>query len=447
MAGTIGPRAFFARRALLPDGRVGRSVTIACDDGRITQVDEGADRDSAEALPGLVIPGLANAHSHAFHRALRARTEAGAGSFWAWREAMYRVAARLEPDSYLRLGRAVYAEMALAGVTAVGEFHYVHHRPSGRPYADPNAMGDAVAEAAAQAGIRITLLDTCYLAGGFGKPLEPAQARFSDGGAAAWAERVSARRGPPHVRLGAALHSVRGVPAGQMGPVVAWAEENRAPLHFHLSEQPAENEACLAATGRTPAALLAEHGALGPGSTAIHATHVTGDDVRALGSSGTTVCLCPTTERSLADGVGPAAALRAAGSQLALGSDSHAVIDLFEEARAVELDERLVTNERGRNRPEELLAAATSEGMRSLGWPSGALAPGMLCDLVAVDLESPRLAGYSDEEAAAHAVFAATGADVTHVVVSGRPVVWERRHLLVEDVGAALRDSIAGVLP
>src|SRR5688500_6062067 len=193
--------------------------------------------------------------------------------------------------------------MTLAGISCDGEFHYVHHGAA--PYAEPNAMGEALIEAAGEAGIRITLLDTCYLASGFdGTPLTGAQERFSDGDAHAWAERASALRDAPHARIGAAIHSVRAVPADQLASVAEWARERGAPLHAHLSEQRAENEACLAAHGRTPAELLDDHGALGAGSCMVHATHLTEEDIRRLG--GTTVCMCATTERDLADGIGPA---------------------------------------------------------------------------------------------------------------------------------------------
>jgi formiminoglutamate deiminase len=248
------------------------------------------------------------------------------------------------------------------------------------------------------------------------------------------------------VRVGAAIHSVRAVPPPAMAAVAAWAGARGAPLHLHLSEQPRENQACLAVTGRTPAGLCADTGVLGRGTTAVHATHLTGDDVGLLGGSGTGVCLCPTTERDLADGIGPAARLAAAGAPLCLGSDSHAVVDLFEEARAVELDERLATLRRGQHRPADLLAAATGQGMRAIGWEeAGALEPGRLADLVAVRLDSPRLAGAPAGDLLAAVVFAATAADVSHVVAGGRLLVADGRHTLVDDVPAALAGAIAAV--
>jgi formiminoglutamate deiminase len=442
-----------AERAWLGGDRVAGDVLIETRDDRITAVEPGrAAGPGARRLPGLVLPGLANAHSHAFHRALRGRTQGGRGDFWSWRERMYQVAARLEPDTYHALARATYAEMALAGVTAVGEFHYLHHPPGsvGARYADPNAMGQALAAAAGDAGIRLTLLDTCYLQADVdGSPLEGPQLRFGDGDADRWAGRAdrlagSLGAGPDAVRVGAAVHSVRAVPPPAMAAVAAWAGARGAPLHLHLSEQPRENQACLAVTGRTPAGLCADTGVLGRRTTAIHATHLTGEDVGLLGGSGTGVCLCPTTERDLADGIGPAARLAAAGAPLCLGSDSHAVVDLFEEARAVELDERLATLRRGQHRPADLLAAATGQGMRAIGWEeAGALEPGRLADLVAVRLDSPRLAGAPAGDLLAAVVFAATAADVSHVVAGGRLLVADGRHTLVDDVPAALAGAIA----
>jgi formiminoglutamate deiminase len=440
--------AWHAELAWLGPGRgVAERVLIEVDGERIAAVTEGADPPpEATRLRGITVPGLANGHSHAFHRALRGRTHRQGGDFWSWRELMYRVAGVLDPDRYLELATAAYAEMALAGVTAVGEFHYLHHDPAGRPYADPNAMGEALAEAAGRAGVRLTLIDTCYLRAGLdGRPLAGAQVRFGDGDAGAWAGRAGAFRERPGVRLAAGIHSVRAVDEPAMATVAAWAAERAAPLHLHLSEQPAENQACLAATGRTPAALAEAAGVLGPRTTAVHATHLTDEDIRRLGATRTAVCLCPTTERDLADGVGPASALAAAGSPLCLGSDSNAVVDLFEEARAVELDERLVSGRRGHHDPAGLLAAATGAGMDALGWDAGHLAPGRLADLVTVGLGSVRLAGTRPAEAVDQLVFAATAADVTSVVVSGRQVVGDGRHLLVGDAAGALARAVAAL--
>jgi formiminoglutamate deiminase len=438
-------RTWHADLAWLGGERVAERVTIACLGDRITAVIPDSDPPpNAVRLRGLTLPGLANPHSHALHRALRGRTQTSAGDFWTWRERMYELVERLDPDSYYRLARATYAEMALAGVTAVGEFHYLHHAAGGVPYDEPNAKGDALIRAASDAGIRITLIDACYLWGGLGrKPLSSAQRRFGDATAERWARRVDALAGSPTTRVAAAIHSVRAVDAASMPVVRDWARANGAPLHVHASEQVRENEACLAVTGLTPVGLLAEAGVLGPSSTVIHATHVTDADIATLGSSAAQVCLCPTTARDLGDGVGPARALASAGCSLTVASDMHAVIDPFEEVRALELDERLVTRRRGLHAPAELLGMATVAGMRAIGWDATGIAEGGQADLVAVRMDSARTAGADRSTALAQAVFAASAADVTNVVVAGRPVVVEGRHVSIADVGSELAAAIA----
>jgi formiminoglutamate deiminase len=432
---------YFAQSALLPSG-VASNVVFDVVDGRFAAVEVDQPRadlaDGTVRLPGVVLPGFANAHSHAFHRALRGRTHAG-GSFWTWREAMYAIAGRLDPDSYLALARATYAEMALAGVTSVGEFHYLHHAPDGQAYANPNVMSEALQQAAAEAGIRLTLLDTCYLAGGLTgdghASLDPVQRRFSDGTVEAWAARFGAHTESPTMRIGVAAHSVRAVPRGSLATIAGVAAGR--PRHVHLSEQPAENLAALAHYGCTPTQLLADAGFLAASATAVHATHLTADDIRLLGGSSTTCCFCPTTERDLADGIGPARALLDAGSPLSLGSDQHAVIDLLEEARSLELDERLDSGARGRFSQAQLLHALTAHA--SIGWSeAGRLEVGAAADLVAVRLDSVRTAGSLPDQV----VMSASAADVDTVVVSGQLAVSGGQHRL-GDVTALLGDAIA----
>lgn len=437
-----GAAGYWVPHAWLADGPA-RDVRLVAAGGRWQSVQPGQPPVPGDlVLPGLALPGLANTHSHAFHRALRGRTHDDGGTFWTWRERMYSLARRLEPDSYLALARAVFAEMALAGVTAVGEFHYLHHRPDGGRYAEDNAFGLALIAAAEQAGIRITLLDTCYLAGGLDatgyRPVDEMQRRFCDGTAAAWAERLA--RLPedrPYARIGAAIHSVRAVPVAELAAVIAAAGDR--PLHAHVSEQPAENQAALARFGRTPTRLLAEAGFGGPRHTAVHATHLSPQDIAWYGASRTNVSFCPTTERDLADGIGPASALAEAGAVLTLGSDQHASIDLLAEARALELDERLASLRRGRFSPAQLVQALTGAGHASLGWPdAGVLAAGYRADLVAIRLDTVRTAGTLPGQA----ILAAEAADVDTVLVDGRPVVRAGRHVL-GDVGALLTETIA----
>ena len=430
--------AYWLERAWV-DGAVQDSVRVEITDGAFTAVEVGATPNGADRLAGLTIPGMANCHSHAFHRALRGRTQRERGTFWTWREQMYAVAGRLDPDSYYDLARATYREMLAAGFTSVGEFHYLHHGQDGTPYDDPNAMGVALVEAARDAGIRITLLDACYVAAGIGREPEGVQRRFSDGDAEAWAARVERiETAGADVVVGAAVHSVRAVPRDQMHLVAEWAERHAAPLHVHVSEQVAENVACREAYGETPTGVLEETGVLGERSTAVHATHLTEADIVLLGETRTHACFCPTTERDLADGIGPSRLLHAAGAPLTLGTDSHAVIDAFEEMRAVELDERLSSQERGQWSAAELLDAATATGHRSLGHPTaGRIAVGAPADLVTLDLRSPRTAGTGSTLETA--VFAASAADVVQVVAQGKLVVDRDSH---RDIGVALDHAI-----
>ena len=437
----------FASHALLPSG-LARDVLIEITDGRFTSVTPNAGPLSASAgatrLHGVVAPGFANAHSHAFHRAVRGRTHGAGGTFWTWRKAMYSLASRLDPDNYLALARAVYAEMALAGITTVGEFHYVHHAPGGRRYDDPNAMGHALQQAARDAGIRLTLLDTCYLEGGLGDcghlPLDDLQLRFSDGSVEAWASRVGdidmgSNTGPGMV-AGAAIHSVRAVARADLARVAA-ASAGR-PLHVHLSEQPAENRSAQAYYGRTPTGLLDESGALTPRTTVVHATHLSARDIEVLGTARLTACFCPTTEQDLADGIGPARAIADAGARLSLGSDQNAVIDLIGEVRALESGERLASLRRGRFQPAELLAAATAHD--SLGWGAGAIAPGRRADLACLRTDTVRTAGADP----AQILLAATAADIDSVWVDGMPVVSGGAHRL-GDVAGLLSKAIAAL--
>ncbi len=431
---------YWAAHAWLPSGPAA-SVRLTVEAGRFAEVTARTTRSPGDVvLPGVVLPGLANTHSHAFHRALRGRTHAGSGNFWTWREQMYAVTRRLTPDRYFAVARATYAEMVLAGTTVVGEFHYVHHGPGGVPYEDPNAMGAALAAAAADAGIRLTLLDTCYLAGGLGGeghlPLDEVQRRFGDGSVEAWAERMSARRPEAHVRLGAAIHSVRAVPRDDLKAVAGIVDG--MPLHVHLSEQPAENMACEVFYQRTPAQLLDDTGVLRADLTAVHATHLTAGDIDLLGAAGAQASFCPTTERDLADGIGPARDLADAGVSLSLGSDQQAVIDPFEELRALEMHERLSTNERGRFRPEQLVRVATANGYRSLGWfGGGVLSAGALADLVVVRDDTIRTVGCR----ASQVMYAATAADVDTVMVGGTLVVERGEHLRLGPVAPLFRDA------
>lgn len=443
-------RTYWAPRATLPDG-VRKRVRLRVEDGIITEVTQGVDiEDGDTVLEGLVRPGFANTHSHAFHRALRGRTHADGGNFWTWREEMYAITAQLDPAAYLSLARAVFAEMVLGGYTVVGEFHYLHHAPGGIRYADPNAMSQALMTAATEAGIRMTLLDTVYLTGGLfatgHTDLDDTQVRFSDRSVQEWKDRVTRLEPTPMIRHGAAIHSVRAVPREHLRAVADYAaeglghpERGPAPLHIHLSEQPGENHACEQFYGLAPTGLLAAEGVLGPDLTAVHATHLTDADIAALAE--TSVCFCPTTERDLADGIGPARALADAGAGLCIGSDQNAVVDPFEEVRAIEMHERLNSLERGRFSIGELESIGTENGYRALGWADGGvLREGALADLIAIRLDGPHAAGADPDQV----IFVAGNQDVSDVVIAGEHIVRDGQHR-IGPVGPLLATAIGQV--
>lgn len=422
--------------AALAGGRIRRNVEISCVGGKISSI--AWDRPPnpwASQLPGLVVPGFADAHSHIFHRGLRGRTHDGSGTFWTWRDRMYELAGRLNPDSLLELAFAGYLEMLCAGYTAVGEFHYLHHPPGGGRYDDPNAMGVALAEAADRAGIGLTLLDIAYLAGGFGVPINEVQQRFSDGTAAAWAERVALL--PDSIRVGVGIHSVRAVPVAELPTVVRAATGDRV-LHVHLSEQPAENADALAATGLTPTGLLAAAGALGLRTAVVHGTHLTDADIKTLGQAGSSVVICPSTEADLADGLPAAARLAAAGARLSLGGDQQVIVDPFAQARGLEYGERLASGRRGVFGPAALWSTALESSHAAIGSPGGVLAVGAPADLVEIRTDSARTAGADLDQL----VMCASAQDVRTVIVGGLVRVRSGNHVAHGDPGPVLAAAI-----
>ena len=437
-------------RAYLPDlvvarGRVREGAALLVSGGEVLAVGEPRPGFEVVRLPGkAILPGLVSAHGHSFQRAIRGRTQVrhpGRSDFWSWREAMYRAAAALDPDDVLAVARMAFHEMARAGVTAVGEFHYLVRDPEGRPYDAPDLLARQVIRAARDVGLRIALLRAAYARGGPGQPASLAQRRFVDAGpdeVVESAARLAAlARTDACVSVGLAPHSVRACPAEWIQALAAEARRRDWPLHVHVAEQPAEVEQCRAEHGVTPVALLERLGALGRGATAVHAIHLEPDDVALLGRSGATVCACPTTERDLGDGVVPADALAAAGVRLALGTDSNVQVDLLEEARALEGNLRLVRRERGVLAPAtdaggegsvdalavRLLGFATEGGMRSLGLPGGALAPGEPADFFTVWRDDPSIAGAAPADLVPAVVFSAARTAIRDVFVAGEPVV------------------------
>ncbi len=427
---------FWCEYAWLSGSEPSPDVVLVVRDGKLLDVQGPLDVRSSDLiqLRGLTMPGLVNAHSHAFHRLIRASTHRTHDDFMGWRGAMYRASGELTPDSYADLAADVYTEMLLAGYTTVGEFHYLHHQPGGEPYADEHAMELAVLDAARSAGIRITLLDTCYQQGGIGQPLSEPQLRFSDGNVRAWEARVEslvrALRGRSTARLGGAIHSVRAVDVDSMGIVARWASGRSLPLHAHVSEIVSENDDCQRAYAMSPTALLNAAGAMRSDRmfTAVHATNVDQEDMRLLGRSRSFVACCPTTERELADGISPTYELVNFGSQLCIGSDSQAFIDPFEELRGIEMHQRLSSRQRGRHSVQELLNAGTVVGHQALGWNNvGRLQPGMLADFITLDTTTPRFRGISPKFLLDAAIFAGGASDVHHVVVNGEIVVRDRQ--------------------
>jgi formimidoylglutamate deiminase len=416
-------------------------------------------------LPGrALLPGLVNGHSHAFQRLIRGRTEyvasgREADDFWSWREAMYRAAESLGPEDVYTASRQAFVEMALAGITTVGEFHYLHHQADGTPYADRNTLAHAVIRAARDVGLRICLLRVGYARAGFNVPANPRQRRFIDrdvDGFLASAESLAREtRDDAAVSVGLAPHSVRAVTREWLASVASASSRNW-PVHMHVAEQPKEIEACLAEHGRRPVELLSDLGLLGPRFTAVHGVHLTDAEVALLGGAKATVCACPSTERNLGDGIVPADALVRAGARISLGSDSQATVDLLDEARQLEGHLRLARLRRavldpGRGSMDglaaRLLDMATAEGAHSLGLSTGTLEPGKPADFFTVDVHHPSLTGASVESLLAAIVFGADKAAVREVAVAGRVVVRDGRHPLAEESGRAFHALSRSLYP
>jgi formimidoylglutamate deiminase len=431
-----------------------------------------------------MLPGMVNAHSHAFQRVIRGRTEYrgahASDSFWTWREEMYAASERLTPEDVYDASRMAFLEMALSGITSVGEFHYLHRTPEGKKYDDPNLLAKEVVRAARDVGIRIALLRVAYERAGYRKEPDARQRRFIEPDPALFmhdAARLSDDLGrwggpvAPPAWAGVAPHSVRAVTVEYLREVSAFARASGMPLHMHVAEQPAENEACLAEHGRTAVALLAAEGVLGTNFTGVHAVHVTAEEVALLGAAGACVCACPTTERNLGDGVVPADALLGAGVAVALGTDSHAQIDLLEDARELEYHLRLtslrrnvlapaaaigggggaVDGSRAEGRQEDaaraegrgmsalaarLFECATASGALSIGAHAGSFEPGRAADFFTVDLEDPSVAGACAEDLLPAVVFSLSRAAVRETAVGGRLVVESSRHAAQQEIVA-----------
>jgi len=431
-------------QAWLPDyiyteGRFRSGLALVADGaGKIVELSENAP--GATRLAGrAMLPGLINAHSHAFQRIIRGRTEYrsqnATDSFWTWREQMYAAATQLSPDEIYNVSRIAFLEMAKTGITAVGEFHYLHHSPDGSPYSDRNQLGHEVIRAANDVGIRIALLRVAYARSGFNTAPNPRQVRFIENSPDTYIAHLdlllnSINTKDGMIWAGVAPHSVRAVPLDYLKQIIAFANERELPVHMHVAEQPAEVDACIEEYGRSPVALLDTEGLLSDRFTAVHAIHVTPKAIAALARSGAGVCACPTTERNLGDGVVPTDLYFKSNVPVSLGTDSQIQIDLLEDARELEYHMRLKKMERNVLAPEnetgasalatKLFECATVNGAKAIGFDGGKLEAGAPADFFTVDLNDISIAGASTDELLANIVFSLSRTAIRDVVVNGK---------------------------
>jgi formimidoylglutamate deiminase len=399
-------------------------------DGAIGRVGPGLS-PSPERLRGeALLPGFVNAHSHAFQRGLRGKAESYGeerSTFWSWREEMYRLVGTLDPERMKRLTALAFEEMLRSGITAVGEFHYVHHVEGSLGY----ELDDAVVEAARETGIRLVLLDVCYQTGDVGKPLEGAQTRFRSPTVEEFlksAERLESRLERGRESLGLVAHSIRAVPIEGVAEIHERARTRGLVFHMHVEEQQREIAACVARYGKSPLALLLDRLEAGPELTAVHCTHSTSEDLERLLASGANVCVCPLTEANLADGLLPIA-LADPEASIALGTDSNLRIDFTEEMRLLEYERRLADERRGIFRDRSgsvgprLFQIATEGGARSLGLRAGRIETGYAADFFTLDLGSFALAGATPDELLTAFALGAGPGEIARVFVAGDAVV------------------------
>lgn len=449
--------AFHAERALLPSGWA-RNVRFEVGaSGLLEQVLPDAGSEGAERLHGPVLPGMPNLHSHAFQRAMAGLAEVAGNpndSFWTWRELMYRLVGRLSPEQMEVIARQLYVEMLKAGYTAVAEFHYVHHDPAGRPYADPAELALCISRAARDSGIGLTLLPVLYSHAGFGGlPPNEGQRRFIHSTDSYLTLQQRLREAlPADQGLGLCFHSLRAVTPDQLTTVLA-AEDGARPIHIHIAEQQKEVDDCLAWSGRRPLQWLYEHAPVDPRWCLVHATHAEADEVQAMARSGAVAGLCLTTEANLGDGIFPAVDFLARGGRLGIGSDSHVSVSVVEELRWLEYGQRLRDQRRNRlYRPEQpqvgrtLFDAALAGGAQALGQPVGALAVGSRADWIVLDGTDPYLATAEGDALLNRWLFAGGDRQVRDVMVGGRWVVRNGHHPAEEATAWAFAEVLRTVL-
>lgn len=439
------------RAALLPTGWA-EDVRLSVDRGTITAVAADVPPGPADDRGDVALPGVANVHSHAFQRGMSGLAEVrgpGADTFWTWREVMYRFLDRVGPGQMEAIAAMAYAEMLEAGFTRVGEFHYVHHDPAGRPYANPGEMAERVCAAAATAGVGMTLLPSFYAHGNFGgQPPTPGQRRFITS-VDEFSRLVGAAERLPGVTVGVAPHSLRAVTADELRAVVAMAGQR--PVHVHAAEQVREVEDCLAATGTTPVRWLLDHAGVDGRWCLIHATHVTADEVAALAAGGATAGLCPVTEANLGDGTFPAEAFAAAGGRFGVGTDSNVRIGVADELRQLEYAQRLAHRRRnvlagpGGSTGRAVFSRASAGGGRAVGHPFVGLAAGGPADVVELAAGYDSLTARERGDAVLDR-FVFGRAAVGRVWVAGRRVVADGRHVGRAAIEAAFRRAMRHVL-
>ena len=390
-----------------------------------------------------ILPAMVNAHSHSFQRVIRGRTEyktSGEDSFWTWREAMYKAAEMLTPEDVYDAARMCFLEMALSGISAVGEFHYLHHQPDGTFYEDPNILAKEVIRAAEDIGIRIALLRVAYFRSGFNKEPNPRQSRFIEKDVDTYLKHLSDLQSAglnPQSAIGTAPHSLRAVPLNQFRDVAVYANQNNLPIHSHVSEQVADVESCLEEYGKTPVAVLHENGLLNERFVGVHTIHISEEEAAMLAETNSIVCACPTTERNLGDGIVPTDLLFERGVRVSLGSDSHTQIDLLEDARELEYNLRLKHQKRNVLADEEkgisslarkLFECATKNGAESVGFDSGEFKPNSKADFFTIDLNDPTIAGANVKDLLACLIFSATRTAIKDVFVGGKQIVEDGKH-------------------
>jgi formimidoylglutamate deiminase len=436
-----------------PEGFITEIDTAAPDDGRARNPVESREAfPGAERIDGIVVPGMPNAHSHAFQRGMAGNTESrlsARDSFWTWRRAMYALANRVEPDDLQILATQLFVEMLKSGYTAVAEFHYLHRQRDGVPYSGANALWDAIGNAASVAGIGLTFLPTLYQSSDFGgRPLKPEQARFAsdtDAFLRAVADRVSAERrcDGQTQRTGAAFHSLRAVPLHTLREATLRLREIDAdmPVHIHVAEQVLEVKACVRETGRRPIELLLDTGLLTPHWCLVHATHATAEELQGIATAAATVCVCISTEANLGDGFFDAARFFKAGGRLCVGSDSQSTVSPSEELRWLEYQQRLRKKRRGvLATPSEshvgtrLWRDAAQHGAQAIGQPAGTIAEGRRADWLVLDPAHPSMEGAAAHTALDHLIFAGGDAAIRDVMVAGRWVIKDGRHTAEDEL-------------